>query len=105
VTPEFFWILGVQPLLGRTFKEEDSREGAPETAMLSYSFWQTVFGGRPDILSKTVRLDNQTRSVIGVMPPDFFFPARGGQVWIPLALGNPPTEARDNLYVNAITKL
>ncbi len=105
VTPEFFRILGVPPLIGRTFTTDDAQPRAPRTVVLSYAFWQSVFGGRRDILGKTIRLDNDSYPVIGVMPPDFIFPTRTGQVWVPLVLGNPPTEARDNLFLYAIAKL
>jgi predicted permease len=105
VTPEFFPILGATPLIGRTFSEGDARLRAPRTVLLSYSFWQSVFGGRPDILGKTIRLDNDSYEAIGVMPPDFVFPARTGQAWVPLVLGNPPGDARDNLFLRAIAKL
>src|SRR5262245_30277449 len=105
VTPAFFKTLGVQPLLGRTFTEQDGIEGATGTVVLSYDMWQSVFGGRSDVLGKTIRLDNSSCAVIGVMPPDFFFPARGGQLWKPLVLGDPPKEARDNYYLNGIGKL
>jgi putative ABC transport system permease protein len=74
VTPDFFRILAVKPLLGRIFDDADAREGAPGTVILSYSLWRAVFGGRPDILTKSVRLDNDSYAVIGVMPPDFIFP-------------------------------
>lgn len=73
VTPEFFPILGVQPSLGRTFTAEDVREDASRTVMLSYAFWQSALGGPPDILGKSIRLDNDLYTVIGVMPADFSF--------------------------------
>jgi len=105
VTPAFFKTLDVQPLLGRTFTEQDGMDGAAGTVVLSYEMWQTVFGGRHDVLGNTIRLDNSSYTVIGVMPADFFFPARGGQLWKPLVLGDPPKEARDNCYLNGIGKL
>src|SRR5262249_44033103 len=105
VTPEFFRTLDVRPLIGRAFNDEDARERAPRTVILSYELWQTMFGGRLDVVTNTIRLDTDTYSVIGVMPPDFFFPIRGGQLWVPLVLGDPPKDARDNLYVNAIARL
>src|SRR5262245_62957612 len=67
--------------------------------------WKSVFGGRPGVLGETIRLDNSSYAVIGVMPPDFFFPARGGQLWKPLVLGDPPKDARDNYNLNGIGKL
>jgi len=105
VTPGFFKTLNVQPLLGRTFTEQDGIEGAAGTVVLSYEMWQSVFGGRPGVLGETIRLDNSSYAVIGVMPPDFFFPARGGQLWKPLVLGDPPKDARDNYNLNGIGKL
>ena len=105
VTPAFFNTLDVQPLLGRTFTEQDGMDGAAGTVVLSYEMWQSVFGGRHDVLGNTIRLDNSSYTVIGVMPADFFFPARGGQLWKPLVLGDPPKEARDNSYLNGIGKL
>jgi predicted permease len=105
VTPAFFKTLDVQPLLGRTFTEQDGVEGAAGTVVLSYEMWQSAFGGRSDVLSKTIHLDNSSYAVIGVMPPDFFFPARGGQLWKPLVLGDPPKDARDNYNLNGIGKL
>src|SRR5262245_35724403 len=105
VTPAFFNTLDVQPLLGRTFTEEDGIDGATGTVVLSYEMWQSVFGGRPGVLGETIRLDNSSYAVIGVMPPDFFFPARGGQLWKPLVLGDPPKDARDNYSLNGIGKL
>jgi predicted permease len=105
VTPAFFNTLDVQPLFGRTFTEQDGMDGAAGTVVLSYEMWQSVFGGRHDVLGNTIRLDNSSYTVIGVMPADFFFPARGGQLWKPLVLGDPPKEARDNSYLNGIGKL
>jgi hypothetical protein len=102
VTPEFFRILDIRPVAGRIFSDEDARDGSPRTVILSYSFWQSVFGGRGDILGQTVRLDNETYSVIGVTPADFLFPTRGVQSWSSLVLGDPPKDARDNYYLKAM---
>src|SRR5215831_9315484 len=105
VTPDFFRILSIQPLLGRVFSADDGREAASRTVILSYSFWQNTFSGQTDVLGRTIRLDSDSYTVIGVMPPDFVFPVRTSQVWVPLILGDPPTEARDNLFLRAIAKL
>jgi putative ABC transport system permease protein len=105
VTPEFFRILGIKPIAGRVITQEDARQNAPKTVVLSYSFWQNVFGGRQDALGQTIRLDDDPRIVIGVMPPDFAFPLRAGQLWIPLPMGDPPTDSRTNFYLSAIGKL
>jgi putative ABC transport system permease protein len=104
-TPEFFQILGVQPLLGRALDSDDAREGATPSVLLSYNLWQNEFGGRPDILGNTLRLDSTVYTVVGVMPPDFIFPSRQTQFWNPFVLGDPPKSTRDNLYLQAIGKL
>ena len=77
--------LAVPPLLGRWFSVEDDSPGTPETALLSYGYWQRKFGGDPRILGRSVVVDFVPRQVIGVMPqglrlanvsPDVFLPQR-----------------------------
>jgi putative ABC transport system permease protein len=79
-----FATLGVRPLLGRTFSESEDRPGAERVAVIGYSLWQGRFGGDPDILAKTIRLDGQNCAVIGVMPPGFEYPHPGIELWRPL---------------------
>jgi macrolide transport system ATP-binding/permease protein len=80
VTSGFFRALGVRPLLGRDFQPDEERPSALPTVMLSYGAWQARFGGRPDVLGRTVTLqapwlsDGEPHIVIGVLPPDFQFP-------------------------------
>lgn len=77
VSPELFSQLGVGPSLGGTFSASNS-------AMLSYGAWQRVFRGRLDVVGTTLWIDNQPRTVIGVMPERFWFSAMDAPVWIPL---------------------
>ena len=105
VMPEFFGILRVQAALGRLFNEDDMREEAARTVILSHAFWQSAFGGNSDILGRQIRLDNDQYTVIGVMPADFFFPSRGKQFWRPLIIPGPARLIRDNYYLNAIARL
>jgi len=71
VTTNTFRVLGVSPLLGRTFMDEDGRPGAPPVVMLSYKVWQSTFGGDPGVLGRTIILDHNPTTVIGVMPSSF----------------------------------
>ena len=71
VTANMFHMLGVQPVLGRTTTAEDAKLGAPPVVLISYRFWKTQLGGDPNIVGKELTLDNQPRTVIGVMPPRF----------------------------------
>jgi predicted permease len=67
-TANIFRGLAVRPLLGRGFAARDARPGAPAVAVLSYKCWQRLFGGDPSVLGKDVRISDQVRTVIGVMP-------------------------------------
>jgi putative ABC transport system permease protein len=74
VTAGFFDTLGVRPALGRLFREEDDRKGAPPTAILTDPFWRTRFGGDPGVVGKTIRVNAESYRIIGVLPPDFRHP-------------------------------
>jgi len=105
VTPEFFRILDARPLFGRTFTDEDARDSAERTTVLSYTMWQTAFGGTSDVLGSKIRLEDNSFTVIGIMPRDFFFPTRETLFWTTLILGDPPQDRRDNLYLSGIGRL
>src|SRR5690349_13027808 len=72
-TPEFFKVLGVEPILGRTFLPEDNDPGKQDVAVLSYSLWQRRFGGQTNIIGQPITLNAEQFTVIGVMPPGFQF--------------------------------
>jgi putative ABC transport system permease protein len=66
-----FPLLGVRAPLGRTFAPEEDRAGGPQVALLSYGFWRRHFAGSPEVLGKSVTLDNQSYTIIGVLPADY----------------------------------
>jgi predicted permease len=66
-------LLGIPPLLGRTFTKEDDSPGAPETVILSYGYWRHKFGGDPSAIGKTLIVDGKSQQIIGVMPQRFRF--------------------------------
>ena len=87
-----FSVLGVSPLIGRTFTEEED-EGAGRVAILSNHLWTRAYGRDPDIIGRAVMLDRQPYSIIGVLPETFIFPSRGllannipADVFIPISL-------------------
>ena len=85
-TPELFAVLRANARLGRTFLSEDGLFGAPRVVVLSDAFWRRVLGGEPAIVGRTIQLDAEPYTVIGVMPPGFEFPtAASAQLWTPLA--------------------
>jgi putative ABC transport system permease protein len=80
-TMNTFEVMGVPPLLGRTPAASDAREGAEPVVVLGYKFWQRQFGGDPSVLGRKMHLNDQVRTVIGVMPPLFMW--RGADVYLP----------------------
>ena len=85
VSRSFFGTLGVRPQLGRTFLPEEQREGGQPAVIVSHSFWQRHLGGEPDLATKTLTFQSRVHAVVGVMPPDFDFPA-GAELWTPSEL-------------------
>ena len=90
VSQNFFRLFGVAPILGRTFAQDEATritaEGSPErdsVIVLSYSAWQSLFGGDLGALGKTLELSGCHFTVIGIMPPEFGFPAGYSQCWWP----------------------
>jgi len=84
VTAGFFPMLGVQPIAGRTFLQAESNRAQRHVALLSEALWRSRFGSDPHILGKSVRLDDDAFTVVGVMPANLRYPA--ADIWIPLAL-------------------
>src|SRR3954453_20397097 len=82
VSADFFNVLGVRPLLGRTFAPEEMKAGGAPVAVVSYGFWQRLLGGRSDLTGTSLRVVDQNLNVIGVMPAQFAFP-RTAEIWIP----------------------
>src|SRR5262245_24737675 len=80
-----FEVLGVAPILGRTFTAEEDRQGNDLVVILGHSLWERRFGAKPEIIGQKITLLNRSRTVIGVMPPDFKFP-EVADLWVPLAL-------------------
>ena len=85
VSSDFFNVIGVKPIIGRTFAPEESKPGGAPVAVVSYGFWQRLLGAKPDLTGTTLRLMDQDVSVIGVMPPGLGFPQRA-DIWIPREL-------------------
>jgi putative ABC transport system permease protein len=83
VTWTFWSVLGVQPALGRVFTEEEDNKGV-RVAVISHGLWQRRFGGSPDIVGRTISVNDEPFEVIGVMPQRFYFmPSRDIDLWLP----------------------
>lgn len=94
ISSSFFPLLGVQPVIGRTFSPEDDRQGAASAVMLGGRLWKSKFGASPDILGKTLNLDGTGYTMIGVVPENFYFCCESmnfqlGDIYVPIGSGNP----------------
>src|SRR5262245_26470767 len=81
-TPNTFQVMGVPPIAGRVFTPEDGKPEAAPVAVLGYKFWQRQFGSDPGVVGRRMRLNDQVRTVVGVMPKRFMW--RGADVYLPI---------------------
>src|SRR5215210_5558061 len=105
VTANFFPLFGVQPLLGRSFLPEEDRPGSNKVVVLSYSFWQTRYGGDAYILNRDIQLNGEKHAVVGVMPASFQFLESEVRLWVPLALDQEDMVNRGGHYLNVVGRL
>ena len=78
-----FRLIGQTPVVGRDFRPEDEMAGAPPVAILTYGLWERRYGKDPAVVGRTVHMNGAVTTIIGVMPPDFLFPANQ-DLWMPL---------------------
>ena len=86
VSANFFDVLGVQPLHGRTFRDDDDDLGAEAVLVLSYPYWQQRFGGAPDVVGQVFEMNDRPHTVVGVLPPIPQYP-RENDVYMPTSSG------------------
>jgi len=80
---DFLRVLSLRPVLGRYFTAEEDRQGGPNVVLLSFGFWKRQFGQDPSVLGRTLTLDGDPYTIIGVLPPEADFPERK-EIWQPL---------------------
>ena len=84
VSDTFFDVLGARPMLGRTFQSGEDRPGAPPAIVVSAGFWKTKLGADAAVVGRTLAIGGTAWRIVGVMPPEFFYPA-GADFWTPAA--------------------
>jgi putative ABC transport system permease protein len=109
-TRGFFSILRSQPLLGRTFADDEDNPGREHVVVLGYGIWRGRYAGDPSIVGENIELNGQSFAVIGVMPPVFDFPPSGdpafrSQMWKPLAWSDRERAVRDDHNFGVIARL
>lgn len=102
-----FSTLGIQPILGRGFRADEDRWGAPRVAILGYGLWQRRFGASKNVIGKHIRVDGALHQIVGVMPRGFAFPYRTNEIYLPLMQSIPPEMQRmhDNHFLLVIGRL
>jgi predicted permease len=114
VTADFFRVLGVSPVLGRTVDNADTQPGIGGVVVIGHSLWQSRFGGERNVLGKEVLLNARPYRIIGVMPPGFAFPhgtenletaGRTTDMWLPWTMTAEQRASRDDNPGNAIGRL
>ena len=103
VSADYFRVLGVAPLLGRTFTAAEDVPNGPPVVVLSYSLWQEQFGGDRTVIGRHIQISDAPCTIIGVMPQGFDLPFRHAEVWAPIQIQ--PGGGDEGRYLNVIAKL
>ncbi len=104
VSWDLFPLLRVAPLLGGNFSVDQDSPGANNVIVLSHGLWQRRFSGDPNVVGRAVTVNGQSLTIIGVMPPDFYYPTRVAEFWRPLAL-NPADASRGGHFLGVVARI
>ena len=113
VTANFFSVLGVQPVVGRTFTAADDTMGQ-RVVVISHALWQRRYGGDPGIVGRTISMSGQSsggapndvnQEVVGVAPPSFVFLARDVDYWVPMQFSPEEAAVRGNHFLTVVARL
>ena len=104
VESDFFPLLGVPPLFGRTFTADEARLGGPKVVILGHALWTRRFGAQASIVGRAITLDGEPYTVIGVMPPSFRYPD-WAELWVPVAMTPEQWAVRDNHNAMVVARL
>jgi predicted permease len=91
ISADFFSTLGAKPIIGRTFRPEDDRPGTAPVVVLGGGFWQRKFGSSPDVIGKSINLDGDSYTIVGVIPASFTFYGHDRDVYTPIGQWNDPS--------------
>ncbi len=100
----FFSLLGVRPLLGRTFAPGEDQPGRDQVVILSYPLWRSHYAGDPGVIGRAIEMDGEKNTIIGVMPPNFRFPT-AAQFWMPLDMDPKTLGGRGSHWASAIGRM
>src|SRR5262249_8174625 len=104
VSANMFDIIGVRPLLGRTFRTGEDTPSGEKVAILSYAMWRERYNSNANVIGKQIRVNGVPFSVVGVMPDGFAFP-NNDKIWVPLQVDPLEGKRGEGQYVQAFGKL
>jgi putative ABC transport system permease protein len=104
-TAGIFSTLQAHPALGREFLTEENRKGADHVVVLSYGLWQAEFGGAADAIGRTIELDSEPYTIVGVMPTEFRFPLPGSDAYVPIGFDDKVMTQRGAHYLHVLGRL
>jgi putative ABC transport system permease protein len=105
VTPEFFSVLGVAPLLGRAFIDDDGIPGHDTRVILTYEFWKQHFGLDPTVVNRSMKVNDTPMQILGVLPEGFAVPKMKAALWMPFAFTRDSEFAKHGRYLRVIARL
>jgi putative ABC transport system permease protein len=105
VTANFFSLLGVRPLLGRTFSAEEDQPQANKVVVINYRLWQQRYGGERTIVGRDILLNGEKHTVVGVMPASFEFLKSQVGVWVPIAFTPEGLASRTRHYLTVVARM
>ena len=100
-----FPLLGVQPILGRTFLPEEDAPGGEKVVLLSYELWRRRFGGEASAVGSEISVNGQKHRIIGVMPAGFHFPFNDAEIWTPLQFTQKEWNKRGDHFLSVFARL
>jgi predicted permease len=105
-TANFFRTLGVAPAMGRDFVDSDEAQDGPHVVILTYGEWQSEFGADPGVIGRSVRLDGNPATIIGVLPKNFEFAlSNAAPMWVPLHPGHDQATRRNLRWLRTVVRL
>ncbi|HKQ75249.1 MAG TPA: ABC transporter permease [Blastocatellia bacterium] len=105
VSNDFFRLLGIEPMLGRTFLAEEHQVGQHPAVLISHSLWRRRFGGDPEVVGKSLLLDAESYTVVGILPPSFYYPQLGQEAKFEALTPLAPDPERSNSYLTVLARL
>ena len=104
VTANLPELLGVSPILGRSFRADEDAPGRNQVVLLGHDLWQRRFAADPDVIGRVVHMNGLAFTVVGVMPPAFRFPQQA-EIWMPMGFTPEDLKGRDNHVIWAVGRL